>query len=142
VNPDLEEMSAAGAEQARGEDSREPNKINAATKYSFTRRNLTAYGGLPSVAAMLQTVDLRELAGETVNLELKRLTRAMQPSGFLLGMILAVYVGFSPLNHLHLNYAHFAQQASNNVTDPRFGQLNPAQNNQTRQVVLVMKILF
>ncbi len=41
-----------------------------------------------------------------------------------------------------LNYAHFAQQASNNVTDPRFGQLNPAQNNQTRQVVLVMKILF
>lgn len=41
-----------------------------------------------------------------------------------------------------LNYAHFARQASNNVTDPRFGQLNPAQNNQTRQVVLVMKILF
>jgi hypothetical protein len=41
-----------------------------------------------------------------------------------------------------LNYAHFAQQLTNNVTDPRFGQLNPAQNNQTRQVVLVMKILF
>jgi len=41
-----------------------------------------------------------------------------------------------------LNYAHFARQLSNNVTDPRFGQLNPAQNNQTRQVVLVMKILF
>ncbi len=40
------------------------------------------------------------------------------------------------------DYAYFAQQASTNVTDPRFGQLNPAQNNQTRQVVLVMKILF
>jgi hypothetical protein len=41
-----------------------------------------------------------------------------------------------------LDYAYFAQQASNNVTDPRFGQLNPAQNNQTRQVVLVMKVIF
>jgi hypothetical protein len=41
-----------------------------------------------------------------------------------------------------LNYAYFGAQQSNNVTDPRFGQLNPAQNNQTRQIVLVMKILF
>lgn len=40
------------------------------------------------------------------------------------------------------NYAYFGRQISNNVTDPRFGQLNSAQNNQTRQVVLVMKILF
>ena len=40
------------------------------------------------------------------------------------------------------NYAYFGQQATNNVTDPRFGQLNPAQNNNTRQAVLVMKILF
>ncbi len=40
------------------------------------------------------------------------------------------------------DYAYFGAQASNNVTDPRFGQLNPAQNNATRQVVLVMKILF
>jgi hypothetical protein len=40
------------------------------------------------------------------------------------------------------DYAYFGQQLSNNVTDPRFGQLNPAQNNQTRQVVLVMKVLF
>ncbi len=40
------------------------------------------------------------------------------------------------------NYAYFGQQISNNVTDPRFGQLNPAQNNDTRQAVAVMKILF
>ena len=41
-----------------------------------------------------------------------------------------------------LDYAYFGQQASNSVTDPRFGQLNPAQNNNTRQAVIVMKILF
>jgi hypothetical protein len=40
------------------------------------------------------------------------------------------------------DFAYFAQQASNNVTDPRFGQLNPAQNNATRTAVLVMKVLF
>ena len=40
------------------------------------------------------------------------------------------------------DYAYFGQQVSSSVTDPRFGQLNPAQNNATRQAVLVMKILF
>jgi len=30
----------------------------------------------------------------------------------------------------------------NNVQDSRFGQLDPAQRNATRQVVLVMKVLF
>lgn len=40
------------------------------------------------------------------------------------------------------NYAYFGQQQSNNVTDPRFGQLNPAQNNQPRIIVAVMKLFF
>lgn len=44
--------------------------------------------------------------------------------------------------HNALDYAYFAQQQSNNVTDPRFGQLNPAQNNNTRQIALVMKVIF
>lgn len=35
-----------------------------------------------------------------MNLNRKRMPRAREPSGFLLGMILAVYVGFSRLNHL------------------------------------------
>lgn len=100
VKADLAEVSAEGAQQASDEQWREPNKINAATKYSFTGRNLTAYGGLLPVAAMLEKLDFQELVGESVNLELKRMPRAMQPSGFLLGMILAVYVGFSRLNHL------------------------------------------
>jgi hypothetical protein len=41
-----------------------------------------------------------------------------------------------------LDYAYFGQIVASSVTDPRFGQLNPAQNNATRQVVLVMKVLF
>lgn len=42
------------------------------------------------------------------------------------------------------HYAHFGRLASrpNNVQDARFGQLDPAQRNQPRVVVLVAKILF
>jgi hypothetical protein len=42
------------------------------------------------------------------------------------------------------DYAYFGRLISrpNNVQDPRFGQLDPAQDNQPRVVVLVMKILF
>jgi len=100
VKADLDEVSAEAAEQARGEQSREPNKVSAATKYSFRGRNLTAYGGLLPVAAMLEKLEFRELVGPSVNLELKRMPRAMKSSDFLLVMILAVYVGFSRLNHL------------------------------------------
>ena len=77
-----------------------PNRISAATKYSFTGKNLTAYGGLLPVAAMLEKLEFQQLVRESVNLDLKRMPRAMERSGFLLGMILAVYVGFSRLNHL------------------------------------------
>lgn len=38
--------------------------------------------------------------------------------------------------------AYFGAQQSNNVTDARFGQLNPAQNNQPRIIVAVMKVIF
>lgn len=100
MKTDLAAVSTEAAEQARGEQSREPNKINAATKYSFTGKNLTAYGGLLPVTAMLEKLAFRELVGTSVNLELKRMPRAMNPSDFLLAMILAVYVGFSRLNHL------------------------------------------
>ena len=95
VNTDRDDASAEGAERARGEHSREPNKTSATTKYSFTGRNLTAYGGLLPVAAMLEKLEFRELLGTSVNLELKRMPRSMPPCNFLLGMILAVYVGFS-----------------------------------------------
>ena len=49
---------------------------------------------------MLEKLGFEELVHETVNLELRRQTRSMAPYQFLIGMILAVYVGFSRLNHL------------------------------------------
>ncbi|MCA2969418.1 MAG: hypothetical protein INH43_12955 [Acidobacteriaceae bacterium] len=47
------------------------------------------------MAAMLERLEFRERACESVNLELPRMPRAMKPSEFLLGTILAVDVGFS-----------------------------------------------
>ncbi|MFN9430448.1 MAG: hypothetical protein ACK6DX_09910 [Acidobacteriota bacterium] len=100
VNEDWREERGEAAGREDGEASRGPNKISAATKYSFTGKNLMAYGGLLPVAAMLEKLEFQQLVRESVNLDLKRMPRAMEPSGFLLGMILAVYVGFSRLNHL------------------------------------------
>ena len=41
-----------------------------------------------------------------------------------------------------LDYAYFGQLVANSVTDTRFGQLNPAMNNQPRIWVGVMKLYF
>ncbi|MFN7541493.1 MAG: hypothetical protein ACK5TN_01675 [Acidobacteriota bacterium] len=54
-----------------------PNKISAATKYSFTGKNLTAYGGLLPMAAMLEKLGFQQLVRESVNLDRKRMPRAM-----------------------------------------------------------------
>jgi Transposase DDE domain group 1 len=77
---------------------REPNKIAASTFYDFKARNLTAYGGLLPVATMLEQLGFQQLIEE--NLTIKRQTRSMPVFRFLLGMILACYVGFSRLHHL------------------------------------------
>ena len=90
--------SANSAERARGERPREPNTIGASAKYSFTARNLTAYGGLLPVAAMLEKLEFRELVGESVTLESQRMTRAIKSSEFLLGMNLSVERQLARLN--------------------------------------------
>jgi hypothetical protein len=76
----------------------EPLKIGASTPYDFTARNLTAYGGLLPVATMLERLGFQQLVEET--LSMNRLTRAMPGDRFVLAMVLALYVGFSRLNHL------------------------------------------
>lgn len=83
-----------GAEAA----SAEPLKIGAGTPFDFSARNLTAYGGLLPVATMLEKLGFQQLVEET--LTIKRLTRAMPVWQFVLAMVLALYVGFSRLNHL------------------------------------------
>ena len=84
--------------QAVHADIPEANKIGASTPYDFQGRNLTAYGGLLPVATMLEKLGFQQLIEE--NLTIKRQTRAMPVFRFILGMILACYVGFSRLHHL------------------------------------------
>lgn len=76
----------------------EPNKIGASTPFDFAAHNLTAYGGLLPVATMLEKLGFQQLIEET--LTIKRQTRSMPMFRFILGMVLACYVGFSRLNHL------------------------------------------
>jgi len=75
-----------------------PNKIGASTRFDFSGRNLTPYGGLLPVATMLEKLGFQELVEET--LTVARIPRVMAIYQFLLGMVLALYVGFSRLNHL------------------------------------------
>jgi hypothetical protein len=75
---------------------REPNKIGAFTAYDFEAD--TAYGGLLPVATMLEKLGFQQLIAET--LTIKRKTRSVSDFQFILGMILACYVGFSRLHHL------------------------------------------
>src|ERR1700689_2589888 len=88
------------AKQGVGEVSAEPNEISASTPYNFEAKNLTAYGGLLPVATMLEKLGFQKLVQET--LTVKRLTRAMPMYQFVLGLVLAMYVGFSRLHHLRV----------------------------------------
>ena len=75
-----------------------PYKIGASTPYDFSAHNLTAYGGLLPVATMLEKLGFQQLVEET--LSIGRPTRVMPVYRFVLAIVLALYVGFSRLNHL------------------------------------------
>lgn len=94
----LQDIAKEPAKQAADEKPPKPNEIGAGTPYDFDSKNLTAYGGLLPVATMLEQLRFQELVQETVTV--KRLPRAMPAYHFVLGMMLACYIGFSRLNHL------------------------------------------
>ena len=75
------------------------NEHYVGDSYDFEAKNLTAYGGLLPVVTMLEKLGFQQLVEET--LTVKRVTRAMNLYQFVLAMVLAVYVGFSRLHHLH-----------------------------------------
>ena len=75
-----------------------PIKITASTPYDFHGSNLTPYGGLLPVATMLEKLQFQELIEQHVTIQ--RLTTSMPGFRFVLAMILALYVGWSRLNHL------------------------------------------
>src|SRR5439155_684929 len=68
------------------------------THYDFKGKHLTPYGGLFPVATMLEKLDFRKLVAEA--LTVKRIPRVMTIYQFVLGMVLALYVGFARLNHI------------------------------------------
>jgi hypothetical protein len=88
----------AAAQQGAEAAIPEPTKIGACTPYAFHSKNLTAYGGLLPVATMLEKLEFQQVVEET--LTVKRATRSMTMYQFVLAMVLALYVGFSRLNHL------------------------------------------
>ncbi len=98
VNISQEHSEKSRSRQGAGEVSAEPNKIGATTPYDFEGKNLTAYGGLLPVATMLEKLGFQQIVEETVRV--KRATHAMSMYQFVLAMMLAVYVGFSRLNHV------------------------------------------
>jgi hypothetical protein len=100
VNKQVQDTLRKPANQAVGESVPGPNKITASTPYDFGAKNLTAYGGLLPVAAMLEKLGFQRLLEETVTI--KRKTKAMPADRFVLALVLACYVGYSRLYHLRL----------------------------------------
>src|SRR5437899_8443721 len=84
--------------QGAGEIAPEPNKISASTPYDFSGKNLTPYGGLLPVVAMLEKLDFPSLVEKTLTSE--RIPRAMDLYRFVLGIVLGLYIGFPRLNQL------------------------------------------
>lgn len=78
--------------------SPDPYKIGVSTPFDFRAKHLTPYGGLFPVATMLEKLGFKKLIEETLSID--RTPRAMSIYQFLLGMVLAIYIGFSRLNHL------------------------------------------
>jgi hypothetical protein len=98
VNNKNEDTHKTPAKQGTQRVISRPLKIGASTPYDFTGSNMTAYGGLLPVAAMLERLGFEQLLGEHVTIT--RLTTSMPGVRFLVAMILALYVGFSRLNHI------------------------------------------
>jgi hypothetical protein len=86
------------ARQGCGAVTPEPNKIRASTPFDFSGKSLTPYGGLLPIATMLEKLGFQALTEETVTV--KRITKVMGGYGFILAMILGIYIGFSRLNQL------------------------------------------
>jgi len=84
--------------QGSPEIAAEPNKIGSSTHYDFEGKNLTPYGGLFPVATMLEKLGFQKLIEE--KLTVRRVPGVMSMYQFVLSMVLAVYVGFSRLNHI------------------------------------------
>src|SRR5215472_15350685 len=98
VNNEGKHSEKTHAKQGFPPDRPGPYKVAASTPFDFGAKNLTPYGGLFPVATMLEKLDFKKLIEETLTIH--RIPRVMTIYQFLLGMVLALYLGFSRLNHL------------------------------------------
>ena len=98
VNNINEHTHKTPAKQGAEAVTPKPIKIGASTPYDFQGSNMTAYGGLLPVATMLEKLQFQQLIQEHVRIQ--RLTTSMPGFRFVLAMVLALYVGFSRLNHV------------------------------------------
>src|SRR6202047_3892743 len=98
VKDENEHSGKTRTKQGYRADSAEPYRIGVSTPFDFGAKNLTPYGGLFPVATMLEKLGFKKLVEET--LTIGRIPRVMTIYQFLLGMVLAIYIGFSRLNHL------------------------------------------
>src|SRR5881397_2453685 len=98
VNEQQQDSGRRPANQGIRDVIPEPNRINASTPYDFNGKNLTPYGGLLPVVTMLEKLGFQALVEQT--LTSKRIPRAMDLYRFVLGIVLALYIGFPRLNQL------------------------------------------
>src|SRR6266852_5006029 len=98
VKSSSQHREKARVPQGEKQLSPEPNKINARTPFDFGGKNLTPYGGLLPVATLLEKLGFKELVES--QLKVTRIPRVMTIYQFVLGMVLALYVGFSRLHHI------------------------------------------
>jgi hypothetical protein len=97
VNNTHEHTRKNAANQGEEAFTRKPIKIGATTPYDFKGASLTPYGGLLPVTTMLEKLGFQELVEGHVTI--KRATTSMPGYRFVMAMILALYVGWSRLNH-------------------------------------------
>ena len=118
VNNEGKHSEKTHAKQGFPPDRPGPYKVAASTPFDFGAKNLTPYGGLFPVATMLEKLDFKKLIEETLTIH--RIPRVMTIYQFLLGMVLALYLGFSRLNHLR-----FVAQDPMLIGIVRVGKLPP-----------------
>ena len=130
--------------QAPERASSEPNKIGASTPYDFNGKNLTPYGGLLPVITMLEKPGFQSLVEET--LTSKRITRSMDLYGFLLSILLGLYIGFSRLNQLRFIardpiVTGILKVAGLPVQSTFWRFVNALHLNVARQLLTIMRIM-
>ena len=122
----------------------EPNKISASTPYDFNGKNLTPYGGLLPVITMLEKLGFQSLVEET--LTSKRITRSLDLYGFLLSILLGLYIGFARLNQLRFIardpiVTGILKVAGLPVQSMFWRFVNALHLNAARQLLTIMRIM-